>query len=503
MSLRKNKSKVDTISDDLATSSRIEADPSPSVSYDRSNYVSALDKLDISPENSDSEDARYAGIVKKRKRKKRIIVTLCVILSISLIGAGAAFGYLAYLNSKINDKVDDATRNALSAVDSPSSPFYMLLIGTDGSAARASSGEFSGDSWRSDSLILTRIDPKEKKVSMVSLPRDLQIQNMTWDGKNYGTQKLNAAHAFGGPACTISTVSSIAGVKISHYAEINFDGFEAAVNAVGGVDVNVGVEINDPHTGVYVPAGEQHLDGAQALSLSRSRHTYDYIGDGDALRTANQRQVLAALAKKVLASDITTIVNTINTLVEYVDTDMNVTDILGVAKSLQGMDQNNIYTASMPKTSAYQDGISYDFVYQDQWKEMINRMNQGLSPSATDEVDPETGIVIANSSDSSSSSGRSKHVAASIAVRNGSGISGVASKAVTAIKGDGYTNVEAGSADTFDYGNTLILYKDTTYKTDAEEIASVLGLGTPQIADETFIMAGDIVVVLGSDYNPS
>ena len=112
----------------------------------------------------------------------------------------------------------------------------------------------------------------------------------------------------------VDTISKFAGVPISHYVEIDFDGFKAAVDALGGIDVDVPVTIDDDDAGGYVEAGQQTLNGDQALILCRSRHTYDEYGSGDYYRMANQRMVMGAIAKKILASDVVTMANTINAM---------------------------------------------------------------------------------------------------------------------------------------------------------------------------------------------
>ena len=133
---------------------------------------------------------------------------------------------------------EDITPEVVEALEAPAEydggTFYMLLMGTDKSAAREQSTQYAGDTFRSDSMILTRVDPQNKKVTMVSMHRDTEIEI-----EGYGLQKLNASYAIGGPALAIKTVSQMAGVPISHYAEINFDGFEEVVDALGGVEVDL------------------------------------------------------------------------------------------------------------------------------------------------------------------------------------------------------------------------------------------------------------------------
>ena len=198
----------------------------------------------------------------------------------------------------------------------------MLLIGADKSEDREASGEYGG-AYRTDSMILARVDPKEKEVTLISIPRDTRI-NLP----GYGEQKINAAYAFGAASLAVDTVSDLADVPISHYAEIDFDGFKAVVDALGGIEVDVPMEINDDMAGGHVDAGLQTLNGEQALILCRSRHNYDDIGNGDAIRAANQRLVLSAIMEKAMNSDVATITNTVSTLAEYVTTDYSVTGLV-------------------------------------------------------------------------------------------------------------------------------------------------------------------------------
>ena len=208
--------------------------------------------------------ADYTRQRKKKKRKTIALVALAVVLVLVLGGAGVAFAYLQTINSNLHKGVTEELKGALVDTQYAGDPFYMLLMGTDGSEERASSAEYEGDNFRSDSMMLVRVDPEGKKVTMVSLHRDTMVDM----GVN-GTQKLNAAHSIGGSAYTVQVVSEMAGVDISHYAEIDFDGFKEIVDALGGVEVDVPMEINDNMAGGYVSAGLQTLNGDQALILCR------------------------------------------------------------------------------------------------------------------------------------------------------------------------------------------------------------------------------------------
>jgi len=265
-----------------------------------------------------------------KNTKRTVGIVIGVILAVLLVGAGVAFAYFNGIIGKMNKGVDDNARAALVQTDMAKEPFYVLLLGTDKSQQREDDNDLDG-SYRTDSMMLARIDPVSKKVTMVSIPRDTLV-----DLGEFGYQRINAAYTCGGPALAIKAVSQLAGVNISHYAEIDFDGFAAMVDALGGVEVDVPVDIDDWAAGGSVSAGLHTLSGEEALILCRSRATYADSAAPDLMRAANQRLVLSAIAHKLLASDIATIAATVSAMSEYVTTDLALNDIIGLAQVMQG-----------------------------------------------------------------------------------------------------------------------------------------------------------------------
>ncbi len=439
---------------------------------------------------------------RSRKRRRTLAIALAVVGVLVLGGAGAAFAYYNILSGNLHDGVSAELRDALVETDLANEPFYILLMGTDGSNDREASQEFAGDQFRSDSIILTRIDPVNKKATMVSIHRDTLV-----DMGEYGQNKLNAAHAIGGAALTVNTVSKLAGVPISHYAEINFDGFKDIVDALGGVEVDVPMEIDDADAGGHLDAGLQTLSGDQALILCRSRHAYDEYGDGDSYRAANQRLVLSAIAKKILAADVATMASTVQALSQYVTTDLEITDIIGLAQTMQGLDPStDIYSAMEPTTSEYINDVWYEINNVEEWKKMMTRVDQGLPPTDEDIVDEQSNTVLAttgsgethSSTNEDGTQKKPKH-SGNVAVRNGNGITGAGTEASARIEELGYT-VESGNADSFDYAKTLVIYDDDSKASQAKEIAEALGVGKAMANDGSYLFESDFLVVLGSDW---
>lgn len=468
-------------------------------------YSSQYDASAYSRHGNADQYKAAAHKQKKRHKRKVGLTVAAIFLVVILAGAGVAFAFISGIDRNLQNGLDDDLMNTLATSDSPSEPFYMLLIGVDKSEAREESNIYGG-AYRTDSMILTRVDPKNSKITMVSIYRDTMVEL-----KGHGKQKINAAYAFGGPALAVKTVSELAGVPIHHYAEIDFNGFEDVVNSLGGVEVDVPMAINDPLAGEPLEAGPQTLNGAQALTLCRSRHAYDKYGDGDLMRAANQRMVISAILKKIMSSDVATMTNTVNTLSKYITTDFSVSSILGFANTFKDIDvEKDIYSAMEPTTPLYENDIWWAILDEQPWREMMRRVDAGLPPTEEGLVDPNTGVTLAvvgdggtaSSSNSSSSSTSSTNslTGVKIAVRNGAGINGVAAEAAE-ILADLGAITDTGNADNSKYKNTIVVYNKDSDKAQAQAIADALGIGQiKKNSGGVYSFTTDYLVVIGADW---
>lgn len=328
---------------------------------------------------------RYSERARQRRRgrmiKRGVLRGLLAVLLVGVVGVGAWFTRVVD-NLGGNGLIDGGIRAILSDSDVAREPFYVLLLGTDGRP-----GE---EVYRSDSIILARIDPTEKKASLISIPRDTMV---VYNGE---TMKINATHAAGGPEGVVQAVNDLCfngEQKISHYAEINFEGMEDLIDAVGGIDLEATEEVDDPeHLDIKIEKGFQHMDGATALTYARCRYTYV---DGDFTRMRHQRQVLSALAKKILNDlDPATIMGTVEELSKVVITTLGVQDIVSVANAMRGMDvENDMYVANVPSyadETTYVNGVSYVFVYEDKLAEMMQRLDAGENPEGPQTMGEDT-----------------------------------------------------------------------------------------------------------------
>lgn len=323
--------------------------------------------------------ARYSERARKRRRGKIIRRSLVCTLLLMLVTAGTAAAlWFNSIVARLNDAgiITDELRAVLVDSDVTREPFYMLLLGTDGRPGEGT--------YRTDSIILARVDAATQQVTLISIPRDTKVE---YQGS---TMKINAVFTYGqiddgnGAEEMVEAVNELCGVEISEYAEINFQGMEKLIDAVGGIDLYIpegdAVE-GDSHLDVDVPAGQQHLDGEHALAFARSRYLF---ADGDYTRMRHQRMVLAALADKILNNlDIGTIPAILDSLADMVHTSLSVDEILSLVSAMRGMDTDSMYSANIPSWAGedtYIDGQSYVFVYEDELAEMMERVDAGEDP---------------------------------------------------------------------------------------------------------------------------
>lgn len=374
----------------------------PSNSYQ--NHRSQSSHTPHASQSSSPADPELVRVRKKRKKhgkaKKVILIILAVIVALCVaVGVAVAL----YVNSLSDSmKIDSQQQSELDSVLSESNvqePYYVLLLGSDARENDVAS--------RSDTIILVRIDANVGKATLVSIPRDTKVEI-----EGHGTQKINAAYAFGGPAGAVEAVEKMSGVQISHYAEIHFDELEKVVDQLGGVWVDIPVSNNQTgasNSGVELNAGMQRLNGEQALAFARERYGYN---EGDFQRAENQRILVQALADTVLSLPPTELPGAVQSLASCISTDYSLDELVTLAQTFQKAEHYYFYSAMVPSTTQTIDGVSYTITLEDQWKDMMQMVDTGQDPSKANVLTKNTQAVEGegtSGSDSSSSSNNSSN----------------------------------------------------------------------------------------------
>ena len=346
------------------------------------------------------------GYHKRRKRvfRKQVVVrsllgVLAAVFVAAVVGAGI---WYASVQAQLNNSqvITAELRQTLQEPSAPSDPYYMLLLGTDGRPGETE--------YRADSIILARVDPIHKRVTMLSIPRDTRV---LWKGSY---MKINAVHYYDGANGMVQAVNELCGVHIAHYAEVNFDGLAGITDALGGVTVNVEQYMRDTENFsdvVELYPGVQKLNGAQALFFTRVRYAF---ADSDYTRMRHQRTFIKAMIAQILnTGDPVAIANIVNSTARMVITDLSVSDIISLGTQMIGMNTDkDIYTAYVPSEGTEIDGQSYVIADKDALAKMMKVIEAGDDPSSLNsQTDAEANAEAAEksseeSSESSNSSSR-------------------------------------------------------------------------------------------------
>ncbi len=229
-----------------------------------------------------------------RPRRKRVFRVLRWSLLLIVV---AFLGYAAFLTQYVAKiSTQPISFSGLSTDDSGRTNILVLGVGDPGHAGQN----------LSDTMMVLSLNTKTKRAAQLSVPRDLRV-----DVPGYGVSKINAANAEGGPALAEQTVSNTLGIPINYYVLTDFTGLSDIVDAVGGINVNVTQELEDPEypcannqykvCGLDIKPGEQHMDGALALEYVRCRKG---TCGNDFGRAARQQEVLNLVRAKILTPQV-------------------------------------------------------------------------------------------------------------------------------------------------------------------------------------------------------
>lgn len=242
-----------------------------------------------------------------RRRDRRLSSTTKAALGMLCCGVVLLLvtgGGLLYVQHRLDGQVtrvdgvfDDLPDRPAKATGAAAQAVDILLIGTDArTGGQATTGSVATAGWtpgaqRSDTLMLLHLSADRKSAAIISLPRDSWV-----DVPGYGDAKINAAFSWGGPALAVATVEKLTSVHVDHIAWIDWAGFQALTDVLGGVKVWVPKTVHDSARGVTWTRGSHELDGKQALLYVRERYG---LPGGDFDRIQRQQYFLRAMIDSV------------------------------------------------------------------------------------------------------------------------------------------------------------------------------------------------------------
>lgn len=448
-----------------------------------------------------------------RRFLKWIAISVATVLVITVGGA-----YLVYLHLNGNLTHYDAGKNELiKRPPKVGKAQNILLIGSDTRAFAGSSkyGRLVAGA-RSDTAILVHLGAGASKAILVSIPRDSYVEIPSCKLPSGGAStpqhnKFNAAYSIGGPACTQATVEALTGIHVDHFVEVNFAGFKNMVDALGGVTICVPQAIDDPivrtangfhGSGLQLPAGNDHLNGEQALGYVRARYS---LGDGSDLgRIKRQQAFLSAVIRKATSTglllDIPALYSFLNAATKSVQTDpgFGLFQLKHLASRLHGLKPGKVVLLTVPlsDTNAYRSigGQNASVVIWDD-----QRASSLWNALRTDGPLPGTEPLPSASPSTSASPSPTLIVPPNhihVRVLNGTGQPGIAHKVADQLAKEGFDVVGVGDADSSAYTTTFVRYG--TEKNESSETLAAAVPGSDRQLDGS--LGNVLQLVVGSNY---
>ncbi len=468
-----------------------------------------INLLDVSPPpHSDTP----SNIVSSPIKPSRSIVAklLIVFFGIGILMTGASV-----FSSQISQQDETGLHGALSKMN-----LFGTLLNFSEHADKQLAGERDGrinilllgiggagheGSNLTDTIMIASIDPRNNKVALISLPRDLLV-----DIPGYGWSKINNAHAYGeaerpghGPELAEQVISSTFNIPLQYYVRMDFKGFEKMIDLVGGVNVFVDKSFTDytyptsdkKYQVVRFEEGPQLMDGVRALQFARSRHSMMNNEGSDFSRSRRQQKIIMAMSERVMTKDFLLNPQKINellsTLNENLSTNLQTWELVKLAQLSKSVRPSDVTTL------VFDDGAAgYLHSEMTDLGAYVLRPNDGTFNAMGTAMQNILAISTPSVAQKTSSDVK-------IIVKNGTHTTGLASKVANTLKTSGYQIAYVGNATNREmtknviYDFTLGRKNETlTDLTNTLHADVIQGTSPEEDANNANV---DFLVLLGSD----
>jgi len=325
------------------------------------------------------------------------------------------------------------------------------------------------DVRRADTIMVLFLNPRLKRAALLSIPRDSRVQI-----PGHGLDKINHAYAYGEAELAQQTVEHFLGITVDYYAQIGFDSFVAAIDELGGVDLDVEQRMRKRtyYENIDLHKGHQHLDGREALQFVR------YRNDSDLQRGKRQQQLLRALVdQKLNLMNSPRLLAAGSKIIEQLNTDIDWYAAYDFLRVLRQIPASGIMIGTVPIADTSINGVYYGEVREHDLRQLLDEMDDHLRGT--------------------------RRLAGTIEVCNGSGTAGVAAVAAERLAESGFEIADVGNADSFEYRRTVINHRPRDREV-ARRVKEVLAVSDAQLIeqhnwdDKAAVRA---VVVLGKDFD--
>ena len=446
---------------------------------------------------------------KRRRRWPWVVGGIGAVLVIAVLGV-VGYGYW-YVQDTVStmtrssNKQQQEAQNGL-AIATANEPITALIIGEDRRPGESSGG-------RSDTMMMVRIDPRTKTISLLSFPRDLIV-----DVPGYGRRPINEAYDIGQEPLALATVKELTGVQINYLIPVDFRAFNRIVGTFGGVwlpidrryyNVNDGTEAHN-YMSINIQPGYQLLRGNDSLAFARFRHL-----DSDLIRISRQQTFVREFKKRVdnwgLATRLIEVISILRDNIKILGSNKKPAD----AKTLLEYGQ---LMASIPRGNMQQVRLS-DISSSTKYPGKLEATPQAVQKVVDEFLNPDTtsGNAIASRDVAKDPKAKVKKVTYNpekmgVEVRNGNGTPAAAADASWQLVENGWKQAHSAGDSLTQYLHTTVYYdgsvggaKDAatsigeSFGTDSE-IKAIDAAAKAEIQQNGVDITEPIVVVIGKTY---
>ncbi|WP_347107551.1 LCP family protein [Paenarthrobacter sp. S56] len=445
------------------------------------------------------------------------IVTGVVSVALVAAVAFAAFWFIRLQNNitKAPLSAGDTRDTGDAVVNDKTDRLQILILGSDtrdGKNSQYGTSEDSTGYGHSDVMMLLDISADNKRVSVMSFPRDLLVDvpqctdrktNQTFPARS-GVM-INEAMAEAGIGCAVDTINKLTGLKVDHFMMADFNAVKELSKAVGGVDVCVSDPVFDPDSGLRLAKGNSQVEGEQALSFLRTRHAF---GDGGDLgRIRGQQAFLSSLTRKLKSEGTLGNPQRLLQIADVVTQNLTVDEglasvptLLTIGGRLKDIDVSKVAFVSVPTQPAAVDPNRLELV-EPQASQLFAALRADLdltnpgatsSPSATPTP---TGTASAAPTPAAPPAPAYNKAIQPVAVANGSGVATRAQEILGVLKGNGFTQAVSYLANPVEQ---TVVYYGPDFADVATDVATLFGIPATQVKQAAGVSG--VQVYVGTDF---
>ncbi|MDJ0320103.1 LCP family protein [Pseudarthrobacter sp. PS3-L1] len=449
--------------------------------------------------------ARHLGSQRRFPRWAKVV---SLALAVVLVGG---FGVAGYWVLRLQGNITTAPLSAGNGnkgggANDSSDRMQILILGSDTRDGKNS--EYGGDEstgyGQSDVMMLMDISADNKRVSVVSFPRDLLVDVPACTDAATGQQfparsgaMINSAMAEAGIGCAVDTVNALTGLEVDHFMMADFNAVKELSSAVGGVDVCVSDAVYDPDSRLRLPKGTSAVQGETALAFLRTRHAFE--DGGDLGRIKAQQGFLSSLTRKIkddgTLSNPAKVLNIADVVTRNLTLDegfASVPSLVTVGNRLKDIDVSKVAFVAVPTQAAVSDPNRLELA-QPAAGQLFSALRSDLdltNPSA----EP-TGAPEPSAAPSTPAAAPYDKSLQPVSVANGTGVPGRAEEIIAALAGGGF--VQASVLQAAPVEQTFVYY-GPEFADVAADVAAQLGVPATQVAQATGVVG--VQVYLGTDF---